>query len=210
MKPLQIGPKLLAAFAIVGGLLSRWHGGGFISGSSKLLKTLLYSIPVSAVIALHYEGWKWEVGVFLVLVAWIGVFKATGKGGFQDLAQSPKEPELGTRTEEKLEILIRNFKDDLPRFWYDALGLYMNGLFASLLPIIAITYLNPLLGAIALFLTPFSIAIGYMIGWGVYPKHNLPHRSWMPKDFAESTALGEFFGAFLYTLILVTITIWLP
>ncbi len=95
--------------ALVGGILSRWHGGGFIGGSPKILKAFLWALPcaVCAGIALQTilsHWWQTVLSCALVLV-WSMVFKNTGHGGGMDLAHNPKEPGKG-RTPEKLEYLI--------------------------------------------------------------------------------------------------------
>lgn len=47
---------IVAAAAVVGSFLSRWHGGGFISGSPKILKAFLWSAPFALVAFMFWYG----------------------------------------------------------------------------------------------------------------------------------------------------------
>lgn len=180
---------IAAATAVIGAFLSRWHGGGFIGGSPKLLKAFLWALPMAAATgaAYHYDGHSWTVTAivsFLVLAACM-VFKNTGHGGGMDMAHSEKEPGAG-RTPEKLEYLILWLHGRMPRYWYDALLLSVIGTFSTLAPAIALGCINPWAGIVALAGGTLGKPLGYMIGWKTDEDH--------------ATEIGEALtGAFAYT-----------
>ncbi len=188
---------VIAALPIIGGLLSRWHGGGFIGGSPKILKAFLWSILFAFVsFAAHWghADWKIVAGIGLGVLAWCMVFKNTGHGGGMDLAHSVKEPGAG-RTPEKLEYLILWLHGRIDQYRYDLLLLTIIGAFSTLAPAIAIGWIHPLHG-IAVFLGgAIGKPLGYAIGWKVYPRRD----DRKPDDFDEATEIGEFLtGVFAY------------
>lgn len=199
----SVGVLLMAA---LGGFLSRWHGGGFISGTPKLLKAFLWSLPFAAVSgwAFYLDGHSWlDIGIvaFLVLVGCM-VFKNTGHGGGMDLAHNSKEPWHG-REPEKLEILILWLHGKIPQYWYDALLLGVIGLASTIAPAIAIGIVNPLAGLIVLAGGMLGKQIGYMIGWALDDAGLLKR---FPSDLDHATAIGELLtGVFAYSSLSIAI-----
>lgn len=193
--------RLLAV--LYGGFMSRWHGGGFIGGSPKVLKNTLWALPFAAVsfLALFQagvDGWPLYVAAAVSLA--LGIFgKATGHGGGMDLAHSPKEPGGNpSRSPEKLERLILWLHDDLPRYWYDALILVLVGIAAVSGAAFALGYINPLAGVIVAIGGAMK-AVGYMIGWHFHDEFPTVLQN-APEDFDEATEIGEFLtGIFAYT-----------
>lgn len=192
-----------AAVAALGGLglfLSRWHGGGFISGSPKVLKNILWALPFAGVAFFAHTGtaaWVWA-GVALALCLF---GKATGHGGGMDLAHSPKEPGGNpSRSPENLERLIIWLYDDLPRYWYDALILVLVGFAAVSGAAIAVAVVNPLAG-ILIALGGCLKALAYMVGWAAHD-HAPQLLAGLPDDFDEATEIGEALtGFFAYTAL---------
>jgi hypothetical protein len=217
-------PKVsfIAMAALVGALLSRWHGGGFISGSPKILKALLWSLPIAGCTAKAWYderypavNWVWSISqniealnkihfdvlfnviigfVFISVLALCMLTRNTGHGGGMDMATSVKEPGAG-REPEKLEYLILWLHPILPRYWYDALLLSIIGLAGALAPAIAIGLINPTAGALVAFGGAFGKASGYMIGWEIFEDGSGEG----PKDLNEATEIGELlYGLFYY------------
>ena len=108
---------LVVLAAAVGGFISRWHGGGFIKNSPKILKAFLWSVAfVAPAVAAHWGKEWWVVAMIgAAVLAWSMVFKNTGHGGGMDLAHNTKEPGAG-RDPEKLEYLILWFHGKLSRY----------------------------------------------------------------------------------------------
>lgn len=193
--------------AVIGGFMSRWHGGGFISGSPKLLKAFLWSLPfaLSSGLAFHLDDHSWIVTglVALLVLAGCMVFKNTGHGGGMDLAHNTKEPGNG-REPEKLEYLILLLHGKMPAYWYDALLLLVIGTASTLLPAIAIGIVNPLAGAVVLAGGMFGKPVGYMIG------HALKDRGLLdgfPHDLDHATAVGELLTGVIAYACLATATL---
>lgn len=186
--------------AAAGAFMSRWHGGGFISGSPKILKAFLWSFPFAAASVLAHWGIVWWalalVGV-TVLAACM-VFKNTGHGGGMDLAHSVKEPDAG-REPEKLEYLILWLHGKMPQYWYDALMLAIIGLFSTLAPAIALGWVNLPAGIVMALGGLLGKPLGYMIGWALADAGLIKD---LPYDFNHGTAVGEFLtGLFAYSAL---------
>jgi len=168
--------------------MSRWHGGGFINGSPKALKTFLWSVPFAAA-GVWASGWV----MGLVALALCMAGKATGHGGGMDLAHSPKEPGAA-REPEKLEYLILWAHPYIPRYLYDAILLALVGFAAVSGGAVAVGWTDPLAGLLIAaggLLKP----VAYMVGWAVYPKG----QGKGPPDLNEATEIGEFItGVFAY------------
>lgn len=168
-------------FAVYLGIISRWHGGGFIGGSPKSLKNLMWALPFAFVTYVATQNWYWSA--FALILCTIG--KATGHGTGMDLGRTKH-----ISKPERLELTF--LKPYLPEWLYDGITLSVVGLAAVSGAVIAIGTINPLYGAV--------IAIGglckflaYGIGWGIYP--NYTGRG--IKNLNHSTEIGEFLtGAF--------------
>jgi hypothetical protein len=177
--------KYIGSFATLGALLSRWHGGGFHQ-SPKVIKNIAFALFPTIVLALiipndntwTYSGWL--VFCFAVTLA----MKATGHGGNFDLGHSPKEPNAG-RDLEALEGLIYPYAYEwLPRYFYDALGMGMKGLFMSLGMAIPLLVYAPVL-AVPVIIGGLLLAVSYMIGWAFFPDK-------------YATEVGEYLGGFFF------------
>lgn len=185
-----IGKIALIVAGIYGGFISRWHGGGFFK-APKWLKSFLWSVPfgIGTGFCFSFEFGPYiyiPVGIVVAAAAWAG--KVMGKGGGQDLAHSPEEPGAG-RDLEGIEHIIFWLYPHLPRYWYDALLLTVNGFLAALIPSLAMGYLDIISGLIC-FIGGFGVVLGYSIGWSIYPNF----RGNGPKNFNEATQIGEAFG----------------
>lgn len=182
--------------------MSRWHGGGFIKGSPKILKAFLWSLPfaLASGAAFHLDGHSWTVtGIVAALVlAGCMVFKNTGHGGGMDLAHNSKEPDAG-RESEKLEYLILWLHGKMPQYWYDALLLCIIGTASTLLPAIAIGIVNPWAGLVCAAGGTFGKPVGYMIGHKLADEGLLKD---LPYDINHATAVGELLtGVFAYSCL---------
>jgi len=190
----------VAVLALIGAFLSRWHGGGFIGGSPKILKAFLWSLPFAGCAGLaHHFGvslW-WQTALWCAgVLAWSMVFKNTGHGGGMDLAHNSKEPGAG-RDPEKLEFLILWIHGKVDQYWYDLILLTIIGLFSVAGAAFAVGWVNPVAGAI-IALGGLGKPAGYAIGWAVYPDGEGKGI----KDLDHATAIGEALtGLFAYTAL---------
>lgn len=124
---------------LVGGVISRWHGGGFVSGSPKALKNIIWSIPFSLTAIFAYSGYgiaTISCMAFLALAFCIAG-KALGHGrGFR-----LKEPmKLGSEPE-VIEAII---PDKLPLYWYKVAIMSGVGFCAVSGAVLTIAWVNPL------------------------------------------------------------------
>lgn len=179
--------RKLAVFAILGALLSRWHGGGFFP-APKLLKTALFALFPAVCLGLMIPNdnvWTW-LGWITFAFAATGTIKASGHGGLFDLSTSEKEPFNG-RDLEKIEHLLYPWAYDLlDRYWYDSLGMALKGLLMSLgVAIPLLVYAPPL--AVPVILGGIMLAPSYMIGWKFFPEK-------------YATEVGEYLGGFFFYL----------
>lgn len=192
-KQLPASVKVAAVIitAAIGGFLSRWHGGGFIKGSPKILKAFSWSLPfaLASAAAFYLDDHSWTVtGIVSALVlAGCMVFKNTGHGGGMDLAESDKEPGNG-REPEKLEYLILWLHGRMPQYWYDALLLCIIGTASTLLPAIVIGLVNPWAGLVVAAGGTIGKPLGYMTGHALKDAGLLDG---LPYDFNHATAVGE-------------------
>jgi hypothetical protein len=204
--PLIAGPGILGAF------LSRWHGGGFISGTPKLVKAFLWSAPLALCsVFAHLPDTKFFVyGIGVSICALIGcavliwsmVFKNTGHGGGMDVAHSPKEPGAG-RKPEKLEYLILWLHGRIPQFWYDVLLLAVIGAFSMAGAAVALGTVNIGAGLIVLAGGALGKPVGYVIGHALADAGLLKN---LPEDLDHGTAIGETLTGFFAYACLATAT----
>ncbi len=79
----------IAAVALLGGLVSRWHGGGFFD-TKKIVINALWALPFAFAVYVAHHGaalaWALAALVFVCTAA----LKATGHGGGMDLPQINK------------------------------------------------------------------------------------------------------------------------
>lgn len=194
MKKLRL--LLIPILALGGGVLSRWHGGGFVGGSPKLLKAFLWSLPMAILAAGAWvyddRGWKAAAIVGVLVLLWSMVFKNTGHGGGMDLAHSLKEPDGKTpetsRDPEKLEYFILWLHGKMPQFWYDFLLLAIIGFFSTLGASIAFGMINPWAALPAILGGVVGKSMGYLIGWMIYPDVSSEQTD---GNFDEATEIGE-------------------
>lgn len=173
--------RKLAVFAILGALLSRWHGGGFFS-APKLLKTGLFALFPAVCLGLMIPNdnvWTWLGWITFALIV-TGAVKASGHGKFFDLG-SWKLP----AKDERIEFIIKPLWGKIPEYWYDSLGMALKGLLMSLgVAIPLLVYAPPL--AVPVILGGIMLAPSYMIG-----------RLFTEKYFTE---FGEYVGGFFFYL----------
>ena len=183
----------LAALPLIGAVLSRWHGGGFIGGSPKILKAFLWSVPFAALSAfVHWDKDWWIVAsIAAAVLAFTMVFRNTGHGGGMDLAHSPKEPGAG-RTPERLEYLILWLHGRMPQYWYDFLLMAIIGLFGALPLAIALWPVNMMAALVLVIFGTVGKCVSYANGWIIYDEVE----DIFPKDLEEATAIGEFLYGF--------------
>jgi len=209
--PWWVGGPIAVAMAVLGGFLSRLHGGGFISGVPKILKAFLWALPFSLCTLFAYFGETKilvSLGVAASVLLLCMVFKNTGHGRGMSLGEPMKE---GSKPE-VLEYLILWAQPKLPVYWYKFLILTVIGVFSVLPAVIAIGYINLFAGLLILcggLVKPLS----YGLGWLIFPKGqaSTEYHDFFWEDLDEATAIGEFgtgVGAYAF-LTLAATTLWL-
>jgi hypothetical protein len=134
--------RLLIFLPVIGGIISRFHGGGFKGGVNKSFKNILWASPFGAVAALSHSGWWMLLG--FVALGLCAVGKATGHGrGFR-----LKEPMKEGSEREKVEYLIFWLENKIPLYWYKVLIMTLVGLAAVLGAVLLIAPVYPGLAAI--------------------------------------------------------------
>lgn len=187
-------------FSICGGLISRWHGGGFVKNSPKILKAFIWSAPFaffSYQEIITSNTFFHSFLCFLFVLGFSMLFKNTGHGGGMDLAHSLKEPDNG-REPEKLEYLILFLHGKIPQYFYDLLLLSIIGFFSTLGCAVVMASVNPSAGLFLSFGGLLGKPLGYSIGWLIYPSG----RGRGIKYLNEATAIGEFLTGFITYLFL--------
>jgi hypothetical protein len=190
-----VNKKLLVIpFMILGGLMSRWHGGGFKGGVSKTLKNGLWALPFG--ITLCYFNWWLGVLAFA-----LGFLKAVAHGRGLGL----DEPMREDMKPEKVEYLIRWLEPSLTVHAYKHAILSLAGLVAVLGGVIPFLFINPI-AAIIIAIGGLLKGVAYEIGLVMVKKYNIK----LGKDFKEPTQWGEFItGIFAYGGLAVGIIITL-
>ena len=187
-RKMSLNPKrwiIVLAFSMIGGIISRWHGGGFIGGSPKIIKNLMWGSPFGLVVFLITNNW-W-LGLAALAVCAAG--KATGHGrGMSLLDQVTGKPE-------RLEFIVSWLYGRVSDYWYQFSILSVAGAASVFGGVITLSHVNPLYGLI-LAVCGLIKGAAYAIGWKIYP--NGIGRG--IKDLSEATQIGEFLsGVFAYS-----------
>lgn len=193
--------------ALLGAFISRWHGGGFISGTPKVLKNIAWALPFGLCTAFTVLPYTTTfVAILLGATAFILCLlgKATGHGLWFNFGKAIKYivpealdfllvPFFGRdpRTEKDIVYYNAISRYGVEKLWWRCFaGLAVVGFAAVSGAAIIIGFFNPLLSAfIALggLLKPVAYVIGrYSIPAGYVENHN----------FDEPTEWGEFFTGF--------------
>ena len=170
----------------MGGLISRWHGGGFFE-CPKIFKTMIWACPFGAIVFLYFFRYGLASALVFGVIAFAlsGFGKATGHGGGIDLGHNPEQPGSG-RKPEKLEYLILWLHGNIPEYWYDLLLLSICGL-AAVSGGLLVFFVNPVAGSL-FFIGGLMKGASYALGWSLYPE--------------KATETGEFLtGIFAYAAL---------
>jgi hypothetical protein len=179
--------------SIVGAFLSRWHGGGF-GKPPKLLAGAVWSLPFAGV-AYFATSQVWAACAVFALTL---LFRQTGHGGAMDAGRSVKEPTAG-RTPERLEYAILWLNGRIPARVYDAILNAVIGLFAVLSCAVAVSFAEPLAGALIALAGLLGRPTAYEIGHTLYDAGSLNR---MPHWADHGSAIGELlYGAFIYAAL---------
>lgn len=216
----------VAAAAIIGAFLSRWHGGGFISGSPKLLKAFIWSLPfaLASGAAIHlsdipmnffqwlderngescgyvetcHAAWMlWAFSAGCGLAVLIGCMVFKNTGHGGGMDLAHNTKEPGKgREPEKLEYLILWANAGKTRYWYDFALLAIIGGFSTFPAFLAFSFVDIPAGMVVLAGGLFGKPCGYAIGHALADKGLLEK---LPDDLDHATAVGEFLtGLFAY------------
>lgn len=179
---MKLNKVILVILPLLGGLISRFHGGGFKGGVNKTLKNFLWALPACGIIA-YFNPWLASLGLTNML-------KSTGHGrglGADEPLRDDMEPE-------KVERILLWLQPSLTDRAYKHAIMALTGLMAVSGSVIAFMFINPLSAAvIALF--GLLKGVAYEIGLIMVKKYNIK----LGKDFREPTQWGEFItGIFAY------------
>lgn len=143
------------ATSLLGGILSRWHGGGFAFVEkilkidfAKVFKNIVYALPFGIATGIAYQivyGYWWlSVLVGLSALA-TALLKATGHGrGFR--LKQPMED--GSKPEKIEKYLILWLMPYMPLYWYKVLLMSLTGLAPTIGAASTFAWINPASGAI--------------------------------------------------------------
>lgn len=147
---------MILLFSLLGGWISRMHGGGWprIPYSPD---AWLYALPYGAIAFFAANIW-WAIPAYLIAV----MGKRTGHGNFMSLDHYKG----ATHGDERLEFIIKPLRPHLSPYWYDALGLALTGSVVALGTGIVLAPTAPILAAV-LVLCGAGKALAYMVGWKV-------------------------------------------
>lgn len=180
---MRLNKAWLAILPIIGGLISRFHGGGFVGGFNKSIKNLLWAIPFGVIP--YLAGTHLIVSTLSVLLCLIG--KASGHGRGLGLNGPMKE---GAKPE-KIEIIIRWLEPSLTTHAYKHLILACSGAFAVSGAVVAFSTLSLSAGIVVLF-GGILKGLAYEIGYKIYPQGT----GRGIKHFNEATQIGELLAGF--------------
>lgn len=165
---------MIIVFALLGAIIYRWrgYGGKYKKYFPRPLPQMLFALPYG------YLAWNvhWVAGIAVYALTVLAL--VTGHGGWHDLGDVIKK-----RARETMEFIIRPLRNNLRRYWYDALGLALSGLLITF-PC-GIATLNPVIALSGVLKAP-----AYMIG------------QVLTKDQNRQTEIGEVLtGLFLWFLL---------
>lgn len=184
----------ITLLALVGGILSRWHGSS--CPVPKAYRNIAWAIPLTVLVMLEYidrqSGWFIVAGLVCFGLCIAG--KATGHGGGMDMGRwtKPRDPEF-------LEFLIAPLHGRIPEHIYDGILLSLTGLASVSGYVLTMSLINPL-AAIYGAVGGLAKSLAYQIGWAVFPANK----------GGSATIVGEFLsGAFAFAGIAVGLTVGL-
>lgn len=156
---------LLLLTSFLGAILSRFHGGGYISGVSKTLKNALWALPFSTVTYFYISnlGEPITTSVLSAIVAFLLCLagKATGHGR----VWNPYLPLNTDVKQEKVEYLISFLINRIPDFWYKCLAMGLIGFAAVSGAAISIGIFDPVMGLLIGLGGFLGKPPSYLIGW---------------------------------------------
>ena len=178
--------------ALLGGILGRWHGGGFQGWTPhpKIVKDVYWATVPATLAALTVLDATQNVWLGLAALVVAGALCslgiATGNSRFRDLGTFK-----GTPRTVKLEFIIKWLHGRIPEYWYDVLGLSVIGFAAVSGFVVTVAWVDPVAAGIVAvggLLKP----VGYCVGLA------LAKRGWVFTD-RNYNVLGEFVaGALAY------------
>lgn len=204
---------LFVCATCLGAFLSRWHGGGFFK-APKWVKNVAFALPLGLLLfyLLNQEvitlGYGKFADVFAAIFATAAILgaKAMGHGGGFDLGHSKEEPGEGRDLEriERWFFLYPYAYNVLPRYWYDALILYIKGALISLAPALLLGFKSTSAALLAFAGGALGFPAGYMLGWLLFENTLLLSRVGMvPTEVGEFVSGGLLFGAFVLAVFMV-------
>lgn len=176
----------IVAMCLYGFIISRWHGGGFISGSPKVLKNILWALPfgLCSFYAL-LPNTNYFVSSTVATISFLMCLggKATGHGRvwnpFKELDQS-KNPEF-------LEGLIIFLQGMLSDFGYKTVAMSLIGFAAVSGAAFSIGYIDTMAGIIVGAGGALK-SVSYIVGRILDEEDLLDD---LPKEIDEPTEIGE-------------------
>ena len=133
----------LFLFSLLGGLISRWHGGGFFP-APKALKNVVWAAPFAAA-AFLFTG---NIPLSIVALGLCIAGKAIAHGIYIDLGR------------------WKGGKG----YWHDFAGLTSVGFLAVYGAVIAFVLMGFLIPALVIAIGGLLKGVAYEIGWSIYPQ----------------------------------------
>lgn len=133
----------LVLFSILGGLISRWHGGGFFP-APKALKNVVWAAPFAVAVFL-FTG---NIPLSIVALGLCIAGKAIAHGIYIDLGR------------------WKGGKG----YWHDFAGLTSVGFLAVYGAVIAFVLMGFLIPALVIAIGGLLKGVAYEIGWSIYPQ----------------------------------------
>lgn len=184
---MKLNKVILVILPLLGGLISRFHGGGFKGGVNKTLKNFLWALPACGIIA-YFNPWLASLGLTNML-------KSTGHGrglGLDEPLRDDMEPE-------KVERILLWLQPSLTDRAYKHAIMALTGLLAVSGSVVAFLFINPI-GAAVIALSGLLKGAAYEIGAIILPgqkQSGIPHLQY-------KTEVGEFLaGVFAYAGIAI-------
>jgi len=156
-------------FSLIGGLISRWHGGGFFP-APKALKNVVWAAPFMVAaflaVAVTFPNNIGDYSTVILLSLLCVAGKAMAHGIYIDLGR------------------WKGGKG----YWHDFVGLTSVGFLAVYGAVLVFVLMGFLIPAFIVALGGLLKGAAYEIGWSIYPQGTGKGIPWLN----EATAIGEF------------------
>ena len=163
---------MIYLISLLGAVISRFHGGGFISGVSKSLKNAIWAIPFGITTGVVLGQQVVPLATLIVLIVVSIILCIAGKALGHGRVWNPYLPLDTTVSPERVEHLITFLKGRIPDFWYKTIAMGLVGFAAVSGASIVISTVDPLLGILIGLGGFIGKPLSYLVGWKLpFVKH---------------------------------------